>query len=147
MRVGEVGRDGEQPAERRRLLGEDLPGQFVAALGVPRSSLAARSAGSAASGWSGWRANQNGSRLRRIPVSEAMLSASPTKPQAQVGSGWPGASSPVSGMCTCPNSPAIPAAPVTTRPFSTTPPPSPVPTIADTEDRTIASAPKWTWWA
>ncbi len=47
----------------------------------------------------------------------------------------------------CPNSPAIPAAPRTTRPLSITPPPSPVPTISATEDRCGASGPKWTVWA
>jgi hypothetical protein len=41
-----------------------------------------------------------------------------------------------------PNSPAIPAAPLITRPFSTTPPPRPVPTIAATDDVPAPAAPK-----
>ena len=43
--------------------------------------------------------------------------------------------------------PAIPAAPFTIRPPSTTPPPSPVPTIAETDECRDASAPKQAWWA
>ncbi len=46
----------------------------------------------------------------------------------------------------CPSSPAIPAAPRTTVPCSTTPPPSPVPTIAETDDNPPRS-PKKTWCA
>ena len=50
------------------------------------------------------------------------------------------------GMCTWPSSPAIPDAPRTTSPDSITPPPSPVPTIAETDDRRSASTPKcWPW--
>ena len=79
--------------------------------------------------------------MRSIPVSEAMLSASPTKPQLHTGSGWPSASRPCMGIWTWPNSPAIPAAPRTIRPLSTTPPPSPVPTMAETEEWPAALAP------
>jgi hypothetical protein len=45
------------------------------------------------------------------------------------------------GMWTWPSSPAIPAAPLMIRPPSTTPPPSPVPTMAETEECLAASAP------
>src|SRR5579859_626418 len=41
----------------------------------------------------------------------------------------------------------MPAAPLTTRPSWITPPPSPVPTIAETDERACASAPKYAWWA
>ena len=82
-----------------------------------------------------------------IPVSEARLSTSPSKPQLHTGTGWPSSSTPCSGICTWPSSPAMPAAPRTTRPLSTTPPPSPVPTIADTDDFAAASVPKWRWCA
>jgi hypothetical protein len=113
----------------------------------PRSILAARSIGSAASGWSGNRFSQYGNRFFLMPVSEAMLSTSPSKPQLHTGTGWSSSSTPCNGICTWPSSPAIPAAPLTTRPASTTPPPSPVPTIAATEERSAAAAPKCWWWA
>ena len=77
-----------------------------------------------------------------MPVSDATLSPSAASPQLHTGVGCPGASSPSIGICMCPNSPAIPAAPRTTRPLSTTPPPSPVPTISATEERRAASGPK-----
>ena len=51
------------------------------------------------------------------------------------------------GIWTWPSSPAMPAAPLTIRPLSTTPPPSPVPTMAETEEWPAASAPKRTLWA
>ena len=70
-----------------------------------------------------------------MPVSEAMLSTSPSKPQLHCGTGWPSSSTPCSGICTWPSSPAMPAAPLTTLPLSTTPPPRPVPTIAATDER------------
>ncbi len=77
-----------------------------------------------------------------------MLSASPGRPQLQVGIGWSGASSPSIGSQICPSSPAIPAAPRMTCPDSITPPPSPVPTMTDTDDRWYAvSGPKCAWWA
>ena len=41
----------------------------------------------------------------------------------------------------------MPAAPLTTRPASITPPPSPVPTMAEIEEWPAASSPKRTWWA
>ena len=77
-----------------------------------------------------------------MPVSEATLSASPSKPQLQRGSGWPGSSRPSIGTWTWPSSPAMPAAPLTTWPFSMTPPPRPVPTIAEIDERCGASGPK-----
>ena len=49
---------------------------------------------------------------------------------------------PAVGIGMWPNSPAMPAAPRTTWPRSTTPPPRPVPMIADTEDIVVAAAPK-----
>ncbi len=49
-----------------------------------------------------------------MPVSEATLSTSPAFPQLHIGVGWSGSSSPSIGICTCPSSPAIPAAPRTT---------------------------------
>ena len=82
-----------------------------------------------------------------MPDNEATLSASPLNPQLQRGKGWPSSSSPCIGMCTCPSSPAIPAAPLMIRPLSITPPPRPVPTIAETDERSPAIGPKWQWWA
>ena len=76
-----------------------------------------------------------------------MLSASPTKPQLHRGTGWPGASRPSIGMCTWPSSPACPAAPLMTRPESITPPPRPVPTIADTDEYAAALIPYREKWA
>jgi hypothetical protein len=76
-----------------------------------------------------------------IPVSEATLSASPTNPQLQTGTGWPSASRPCMGIWTWPSSPAMPAAPLITRPLSTTPPPRPVPTIAEMEEWPPALSP------
>jgi hypothetical protein len=75
-----------------------------------------------------------------MPVSEAMLSTSPDRPQLQRGTGCPSASRPSIGIQTWPSSPAMPAAPRTTWPASITPPPRPVPTIADTDDRRAASS-------
>ena len=43
-----------------------------------------------------------------MPVSEATLSASPSKPQLHCGIGWPSASRPCMGMWTWPSSPANP---------------------------------------
>ena len=57
-----------------------------------------------------------------MPVSDATLSASPSKPQLQCGRGCPGSRRPCIGTCTWPSSPAKPAAPLTTCPFSMTPP-------------------------
>ena len=82
-----------------------------------------------------------------MPVSDATLSTSPEFPQLQSGSGWPSASSPVIGIGMWPSSPAIPAAPRTTFPDSTTPPPSPVPTIADTDEVSCARSPNCRWCA
>ena len=82
-----------------------------------------------------------------MPVSEATLSASPLCPQLHSGIGWPSSSRSCTGIGTCPSSPAMPAAPPMTRPASTTPPPSPVPTMAATDDRLAATGPKWRWWA
>ena len=79
-----------------------------------------------------------------MPVREATLSPSPGSPQLHNGTGCPSASSPSIGIRMCPNSPAIPEAPRTTRPLSITPPPSPVPTIRATDERRAASGPKWT---
>ena len=69
-----------------------------------------------------------------MPVSEATLSASPSKPQLQRGSGCPSSSRPCMGTWTWPSSPAMPAAPLTMRPAAMTPPPRPVPTIAETDE-------------
>ena len=77
-----------------------------------------------------------------MPVSEATLSASPSKPQLQCGRGCPGSRRPCIGMCTWPSSPAKPAAPLMTCPFSMTPPPRPVPMIAEIDARCGASGPK-----
>ncbi len=77
-----------------------------------------------------------------MPVSEATLSASPSNPQLQCGRGCPGSRRPCIGMCTWPSSPAKPAAPLTTCPFSMTPPPSPVPMIAEIDPRCDARGPK-----
>ena len=77
-----------------------------------------------------------------MPVREAKLSASPSKPQLQCGRGWPGSRRPCIGMWTWPSSPAMPAAPLTTWPFSMTPPPKPVPMIAEIEPRCGARGPK-----
>ena len=63
-----------------------------------------------------------------------MLSTSPGLPQLQVGIGWSSASRPSVKIWTCPSSPAMPAAPRTTWPASITPPPRPVPTMAETEE-------------
>ena len=103
--------------------------------------------GTPASSWPGNLVSQYGSRLRVIPVSEATDSASANSPQLHDGLGWPSSSRPSIGIGMCPSSPAIPAAPLTTRPSWTTPPPSPVPTIADTELRRPDSGPCRTWWA
>ena len=115
----------------------------------PRTSLAALASGStAASSCSGNWVSQYGSRFFSIPVSEATLSASPYRPQLQDGTGCPSASSPSSGICTWPSSPAMPAAPLTTWPASTRPPPSPVPTMAATEEcSAAAAAPNRAWCA
>ena len=82
-----------------------------------------------------------------MPLSEATLSRSPNAPQLQRGRGWPATSRPSIGMWTWPSSPAMPEAPRTIAPFSITPPPSPVPTIAEIEERSVASSPNCCWWA
>ena len=82
-----------------------------------------------------------------MPLNDATLSKSAANPQLHRGTGWPGTSRPSIGIWTWPSSPAIPAAPRTTRPASMTPPPSPVPTIADTDERRDASSPKCRSWA
>ena len=70
-----------------------------------------------------------------MPLSEATDSRSPARPQLHCGRGWSGSSSPSIGIGTWPNSPAIPDAPRTIWPRSTTPPPRPVPTMAATDER------------
>ena len=82
-----------------------------------------------------------------MPLNDATLSKSAANPQLHRGTGWPATSRPSIGIWTWPSSPAIPAAPRTTRPASMTPPPSPVPTIADTDERRDASSPKCRSWA
>ena len=77
-----------------------------------------------------------------MPVSDAYASASDTNPHAHTGTGWSASTIPAAGMWTWPSSPPIPDAPVMIRPSWMTPPPRPVPTIADTDDRSIAMAPK-----
>ena len=104
----------------------------------PRTAFAAFSMGMSWSGWSGYWVSQYGSRLLRMPVSEATLSTSPYRPQLHCGTGCPSASRSWTGMRMWPSSPAMPAEPTTTSPFSMTPAPRPVPTIAETEER-------WYW--
>ena len=80
-------------------------------------------------------------------LSDATLSASPTKPQLQVGTGWPSAEqaihrnvhvSELAGHSRWRRE--------SLDPVSMTPPPRPVPTIADTEERRAASTPNsWSW--
>jgi len=41
----------------------------------------------------------------------------------------------------------MPEAPLMTWPPSTTPPPRPVPTMAETDERYVATGPKKRWWA
>jgi len=69
-----------------------------------------------------------------MPVSDATLSTSPTKAAVTSRDWLPFARSPCIGMWTWPSSPAIPAAPRMMRPASISPPPRPVPTIAETEE-------------
>ena len=134
--VGEVGRDREQPSDRDRLLLEDLASHLVAAFAVAAQLLRGlvdrhaapirdRDSGSAsrAAGCGGCRSARRCSRHRRRTRS-CSSAAADRRP-----------SSPCIGMCTWPSSPAIPAAPRTTAPHSITPPPRPVPTMAETDER------------
>ena len=148
-RVGEVGGDGEQLADRLRLLPEHRQRQRVApsrrtrAASSPPCRSARRPAGGPGTGVS-----QYGSRFFLMPVSEAMLSTSPSKPQLHTRHRLVVLEhARAAGSARGPARRPCPAAPLITRPSSTTPPPRPVPTIAATDERVAASAPKCRWWA
>ena len=141
--IREVGGDREEPADRLRLLGEDRERHRVALLAVAPHEL-------------GRLRERLGLRERvlgvaRQPVRQQVLLdpgergdalgvAARSRSCTSAAAG-PGSSSPCSGMWTWPSSPAKPEAPLITWPFSMTPPPKPVPMIAETEARCGASGP------
>ena len=75
-----------------------------------------------------------------MPVSEATLSASPSKPQLQCGTGWPSAEQAVHRDVDVAELAGHAGRAADTWPASITPPPRPVPTMAETDERRAASA-------
>ena len=140
VRVEDVCNDGEKPSDGLRLLVEDPDGHFIAGLGVgPDFGPPSPGTGRRHSVM-GYLDSQYGRRFRSIPVGEATLSASPINPQLQVGTAWSPSRSPSIGTYTCPSSPAVPVAPLMMRPWCTSPPPNPLPTITETEERSFHDA-------
>ena len=143
VRVQEVRGYREQPAHGHGLLLENLEGQWITGFPVAPDKFEAMASGStlpargqgtgpASRAAGSFRSRSATRRSRRPRTDRSCRSASAGRARAAHPSG-----------SRCTEFSAIPAAPRTTLPASITPPPRPVPTIADTEEcRAAISGPK-----